>query len=62
MNQIKKNYDNEFKQKAVELYYERGNATEIAVELGIDKGLHYRWRKELKNMKGIVFLVTEHQK
>jgi len=48
MNQNRKKYDKEFKQKAVELSYARGNAKEIAEELGIDKGLLYRWRKELK--------------
>jgi len=48
MNQNRKKYDKEFKQKAVELSYARGNAKEIADELGIDKGLLYRWRKELK--------------
>ena len=44
MKQSRKKYDREFKQKAVELSYARGNATEIAEELGIDKGLLYRWR------------------
>lgn len=46
MKHNRKKYDREFKQKAVELSYARGNATEIAEELGIDKGLLYRWRKE----------------
>ena len=46
MKQHRKKYDREFKQKAVELSYARGNSTEISVELGIDKGLLYRWRKE----------------
>jgi transposase len=55
MNQNRKKYDKEFKQKAVELSYARGNATEIADELGIDKGLLYRWRKELKTYEGNSF-------
>ena len=55
MNQNRKKYDKEFKQKAVELSYARGNATEIADELGIDKGLLYRWRKELKKHEGNSF-------
>jgi len=55
MNQNRKKYDKEFKQKAVELSYARGNATEIADELGIDKGLLYRWRKELKKYEGNSF-------
>ena len=50
MYQDRKKYDKEFKQKAVELSYARGNAKEIADELGIDQGLLYRWRKELKNI------------
>lgn len=55
MNQNLKKYDKEFKQKAVELSYARGNATEIADELGIDKGLLYRWRKELTKYEGNSF-------
>jgi len=39
-------YDREFKQKAVELSYARGNAKEIAEELGIRPELLYRWRRE----------------
>ena len=38
--------DREFKQKAVELSYARGNAKEIAEELGILPELLYRWRRE----------------
>ena len=52
MNQNRKRYDKEFKQKAVELSYTRGNAKEIADKLGIDKGLLYRWRKEFKKYEG----------
>ena len=48
MNQMRKKFDNEFKKKAVELSYARGNATEIAEELGIERALLYRWRKEFK--------------
>jgi transposase len=55
MNQNRKKYDKEFKQKAVELSYARGNATEIADELGIDKGLLYRWRNEFKKYEGNSF-------
>ena len=55
MNQNRKKYDKEFKQKAVELSYARGNAKEIAEELGIDKGLLYRWRKEFKMYEGNSF-------
>ena len=55
MNQNRKKYDKEFKQKAVELSYARGNAKEIADELGIDKGLLYRWRRESKKYEGNSF-------
>ncbi len=49
MNQMRKKFDKEFKKKAVELSYARGNATEIAEELGIERALLYRWRKEFKH-------------
>jgi len=55
MYQNRKKYDKEFKQKAVELSYASGNAKEIADELGIDKGLLYRWRKEFKKYEGNSF-------
>lgn len=45
---MRKKYDTEFKKKAIELSYARGNASEIAEELGIDRVLLYRWRKEFK--------------
>ncbi len=48
MNQLRKKFDKEFKKKAVELSYTRGSATEIAEELGIERALLYRWRKEFK--------------
>lgn len=48
MKQMRKKYDKVFKQKAVELSYARGNASEIAEELGIDRVLLYRWRKEFE--------------
>ena len=46
MTKERKFYDREFKQKAVELSYARGNAKEIAEELGIAHELLYRWRRE----------------
>ncbi|MFC2086699.1 IS3 family transposase [Bacteroidota bacterium] len=39
-------YDREFKEKAVELSFARGNAKKIAEELGIRPELLYRWRRE----------------
>lgn len=48
---MRKKFDKEFKKKAVELSYARGNASEIADELGIDRALLYRWRKEFSQYK-----------
>ncbi|MFA9409358.1 MAG: transposase [Candidatus Dadabacteria bacterium] len=46
MTRERQNYDRDFKQKAVELSFARGNAKEIAEELGIRPELLYRWRRE----------------
>ena len=46
MTKERQTYDKEFKQKAVELSFARGNAREIAEELGIHPELLYRWRRE----------------
>jgi transposase len=46
MTRERKTYDKDFKRKAVELSYARGNAQEIAKELDIAPELLYRWRKE----------------
>jgi transposase len=46
MTQERQKYDRDFKQKAVELSFARGNAKEIAEELGILPELLYRWRRE----------------
>jgi len=51
MSPMRKKFDKEFKRKAVELSYARGNASEIADELGIDRALLYRWRKEFSQYK-----------
>jgi len=48
MKNKRKTFDREFKQKAVELSYSRGNAREVAQELGISPELLYRWRVEHK--------------
>ena len=48
-------YDREFKQRAVELSYARGNAKEIAEELGIRPELLYRWRRESEKYQGNSF-------
>lgn len=55
MTQERTFYDREFKQKAVELSYARGNVKEIAEELGIRPELLYRWRREFKEYENNSF-------
>ncbi|MFO7889746.1 MAG: transposase [bacterium] len=55
MTQERTFYDREFKQKAVELSYARGNVKEIAEELGIRPELLYRWRREQKKYENNSF-------
>jgi len=55
MGETRKIYSKEFKQKAVELSNVRGNAQEIARELGIGAELIYRWRREMKNNPDLAF-------
>lgn len=68
MNKKRKIYSKEFKLKAVELSNVRGNAQEIARELGLDAALIYRWRKEFSNNPELAFggngkaQLTEEQK
>jgi transposase len=45
MKQSRKIYDRAFKEKVVQLSYERHNISELARELGIAPQL-YKWRKE----------------
>ena len=40
-------FDSAFKEKAVALAAARGNVPAIAIELGIEVNMLYRWRKEL---------------
>jgi len=49
MTTERKKYDWEFKQKAVELSFARGNTQEIAFELGLRPELLYRWRREYQH-------------
>lgn len=55
MTKERQSYDREFKQKAVELSFARGNAKEIAEELGIRPELLYRWRRELEQYQNNSF-------
>ena len=55
MTKPRKKYDREFKRKAVELSFARGNAKEIAEELGIRPELLYRWRREYQQYENNSF-------
>jgi transposase len=46
MKKMRKIYDRVFKEKAVQLSYERHNISELARELGITAPQLYKWRKE----------------
>ena len=45
---MRKIYDKAFKEKAVELSYERTNRLELARELGVTAPQLYKWRKEFE--------------
>jgi len=68
MNETRKIYSKEFKQKAVELSRLRGNTQEVARELEIRAALIYRWQKELNTRPTLAFggngkkQLTEEQK
>ncbi len=55
MTQERQKYDREFKQKAVELSFARGNAREIAEELDILPELLYRWWREYQKYQNNSF-------
>lgn len=46
MRKTRKNFDRNFKLKAVELSYQRDNIKDLANELGVRVELLYRWRAE----------------
>lgn len=48
MSKPKREYTAEFKQKAVELSYARGNAAEVCRDLGLHPSVLGRWRREAK--------------
>jgi transposase len=50
MKQSRKIYDRAFKEKAVQLSYERHNISELARELGITAPQLYKWRKSTKSL------------
>lgn len=69
MKQVRKIYDKAFKEKAVQLGYERTNLSELARELGITAPQLYKWRKEFEKFgegsfpgKGNLKLTPEQEK
>ena len=48
MKQVRKIYDKAFKEKAVQLSYERTNISELAREMGVAAPQLYKWCKELE--------------
>ena len=48
MKQVCKIYEKVFKEKAVQLTYERTNIKELAIELVITAPQLYKWRKEFE--------------
>ena len=69
MKQVRKIYDKAFKEKAVQLSYERTNISELARELGVTAPQLYKWRKEFEEFgegsfpgKGNLKLSPEQEK
>ena len=69
MKQVRKIYDRAFKEKAVQLSYERHNISELARELGVTAPQLYKWRKEFEEFgegsfpgKGNLKLTPEQEK
>ena len=66
MKQKRKIYDKAFKEKAVQLSYDRTNISELARELGVTAPQLYKWRKEFGEGsfpgKGNLKLTPEQEK
>ncbi|WP_343023686.1 IS3 family transposase [Flavobacterium sp. PL12] len=69
MKEVRKIYDKAFKEKAVQLSYERINVSELARELGVTAPQLYKWRKEYEEFgegsfpgKGNLKLTPEQEK
>ena len=52
-------YDKAFKEKAVQLSYERTNLSELARYLGVSAPQLYKWRKEWRSFEKEVSLEKE---
>lgn len=46
MKENRKTYDRNFKEKAVQLSYERGNISQLVKELGTTVPLLYKWHQD----------------
>ena len=69
MKEVRKIYDKTFKEKAVQLSYERTNVSELARELGVTAPQLNKWRKEYEEFgegsfpgKGNLKLTPEQEK
>ncbi|MBK0368704.1 transposase [Flavobacterium agrisoli] len=69
MKENRKTYDRNFKEKAVQLSYERDNISQLAKELGITAPLLYKWRQDCQEFgtgsfpeKGKLKLSPEQEK
>ncbi|OOV17261.1 hypothetical protein BXU10_14195 [Flavobacterium sp. LM4] len=69
MKENRKTYDRNFKEKAVQLSYERDNISQLAKELGITAPLLYKWRQDYQEFgtgsfpgKGNLKLSPEQEK
>ena len=51
----RRTFDSAFKEKAVALAEARGNVSVIAIELGLEVNMLYRWRKELSKYEHNIF-------
>ncbi|MFV8271292.1 transposase [Flavobacterium sp. GT2N3] len=49
MKEVRKIYDKAFKEKAVQLSYERTNLSKLAREFGVGAPQLYKWRKEFED-------------
>ena len=69
MKQVRKIYDKAFKEKAVQLSYDRKNVSELSIEFVITAPQLYKWRKEFEEFgegsspgKGNLKLTLEQEK
>jgi len=61
MRKPKRNYSKEFKERTVQLSYERENVKELANELGVQVQLLYKWRAAQRTSKELRSPVKESE-